>query len=140
MAILQMLLCVSQKDYEELEKLYKDTDKSLRNLDVIYGEIIDELKDNIYVLQEKLIEKDRLYEELEEACKETVLHYKWENLELKKERVVKKKFCYTIRGERNWFLLILDKMYCVCARINCIVIDWSFKTKFIMTVIIPGLN
>ena len=94
----------------------------------------------MHILQEKLLEKDQLYKELKEACKEIVLHYKWENLELKKEKVVKKKFRYTIRGKRNWFLLISDKMYCVYARINCIVIDWSFKTKFIVTVIIPSFN
>ena len=74
-AILQILLYISQKDYEELEKLYKYTDRKSRKLDVIYGEIINELKDDIYKLQEKVIEKDRLYEELKEACKKTIMHY-----------------------------------------------------------------
>ena len=140
MVILQMLLCISQKDCEELEELYENTNKSLRNLDIIYSEIINELKDNMHVLQEKLIEKDWLYKKLEEACKETILHYERENLKLKKERVVKKKFHYTVGGKRNWFLLILDKIYCVYARINCIVVDCSFEIKFIVTVIIPGFN
>ena len=138
--ILQIILCVSQKDCEELEKLYKDTGRKSRNLDVIYGKIINELKDDMHELQEKVIEKDWLYKELKEACKEIILYYERENLELKKERVVKKKYHYPVGGKRNWFLLILNKIYYVCVRINCNIVNCSFEIKFIMTMIIPSFN
>ena len=47
------------------------------------------------ISKEELEEKDRLCEELEEACKEMVTCHERENLELKKEKTVEKKVYFS---------------------------------------------
>ena len=52
--------CASQKECAELEEFHKTADRKLRDYDVSFGRIISELSNEIQLLRERMIEKDRL--------------------------------------------------------------------------------
>ena len=53
------------------------------------------MKEKLVMQRKEIDEKDTLHEELEEACKETILHYQKENKVLTKEKVMKKKILHS---------------------------------------------